>query len=536
MTNLPNKNFKNNPQNNKPHPNLSARVLPHSVEAESSVLGCILIDENAPIYILGELSATDFYMPSHRTIFSAMASIALKDKPIDIVTLVTELEALGSLDEAGGLTYLNNLSNLVPSSANFRHYTTIVKKTSTLRRLIEASGRIADKAFTGDPDDTAINFAEGEIFSLAEKFDRSKLVHASEPLSETIAEIEFKCKNPDSGRGIPTGFKRLDKMLNGWQKGDLVIIAARPSEGKTSLGMNFITKAMFDGNRRTSAGKPDPYKCAVFSLEMPSSQLLKRLVCSHAKVNMERVNAADLNAKEWKKLFATKTLVDKAHLYIDDSSLTTPIEILSKCRRLKREKGLDFIMIDYLQLMSSGKRVENRQQEVSDITRTLKIAAKELGVPIILLSQMSRDIEKRKGADKMPQMSDLRESGAIEQDADIILFIHRKYASTDLSVSEEERNRVQLVIAKHRNGERGLVDVKWKGETVTFEDVEFTSSYVPPQDSGGGNFTVSEDFIATDNNFELNDNNYQDSFVTPNQKSTEELLAVPLSSDEDEVF
>ncbi|MCL2797738.1 MAG: replicative DNA helicase [Firmicutes bacterium] len=489
------------PNNNTPkqksiqdHPNVKGRILPHSLEAEQAVLGCVMIDEYAPIHVLNEIKPDDFYSPSHREIFSAMLSIAQNDKPVDIITLVTELEGLGSLEAAGGVSYLTALSDAVPSASNYKHYTAIVKKNSVLRKLIEAAQAITDKAFTGDPDDNALQFSEAEIFALSEKFDRSKLVPVGGALTEAIQRMEFMFKNPDANRGIPTGFRRLDRILNGFQGGDLVLVAARPGQGKTSIGMNFITHAAFDGNRRTKAGKADPYKCAVFSLEMPAVQLSKRLLCSTATVNMAHANSGELSGPEWKKIYSAKSRLDKVHLYIDDSSLSTPIEILSKCRRLKREKGLDLVMIDYLQLMSSGKRVENRQQEVSDITRTLKIAAKELNVPILLLSQLNREVEKRKGGE--PQMSDLRESGAIEQDADIILFIHRKYGPTDQSVDEETRNMVQLIIAKHRNGELGTVDVRWRGDFVTFEDVD-TAGYlgkaVPP---GGGereSFVMSAD-------------------------------------------
>jgi len=513
------------------HPNVKTRVLPHSIEAEQAFLGCVMIDENGAMNVLGDLKSDDFYSPSHRTAFEAMVSVALKDKPVDIVTVITELESLGLTEQAGGLTYLNSLPNMFPYAADYTHYGQIIKKNSVLRKLIEAAGKIADHAFTGDPTDDAIPFSESEVYAISEKFDKKKLVKANEPLQRTVDEIEEYHRNPELKRGIPTGFKRLDKILNGWQKSDLVIIAARPSEGKTSLGMNFITKAIFDNNRRTAAGKPDPLKCAVFSLEMSSEQLLKRLLCSVAKVGMDRVNAANLTGAEWKKIHQAKSLIDKTHLYLDDSSLTNPVEILSKCRRLKREKGLDMIMVDYLQLMSSGKRVESRQQEVSDITRTLKIAAKELEVPIILLSQMSRDIEKRKGEGKMPQMSDLRESGAIEQDADIILFIHRKYAANDMTVSDDIKNQVQLIIAKHRNGERGIVDVRWNGANVSFEDVDFNPSLQAPPESGAS----SGDFSGLDASYS-NAPPLQDSFSVPADADIERIMAVPMDSDDDDIF
>jgi len=520
----------------KEHPNLKARVLPHSLEAEQAVLGCLLIDESAPLHIMGELKSDDFYSPMHRTAFAAMQAVALKDKPVDIVTVITELEAQGLTEDAGGLSYLNSLPHLYPSAANFSSYTATVKKLSVLRRLIGSAGKIADRAFTGDTEDNSIQFAESEIYALSEKFDKKKLVHASEPLGRFMDELEALYQDPSLKKGIPTGFKRLDKLLNGFQKSDLFIVAARPSEGKTALGMNFISSAIFDGNRRTKAGKPDPYKCAVFSLEMSAEQLQKRLLCSVAKVGMEKVNSAhELSGSEWKKLHNAKAKISKAQLYIDDSSLTTPVEILSKCRRLKREKGLDMVMIDYLQLMSSGKRTDNRQQEIADITRTLKIAAKELEVPIILLSQMSRDIEKSKGKGgegRKPQMSDLRESGAIEQDADVILFIHRKYAINDKSVDESERNKVQFIIAKHRNGERDDIDVRWNGSNVSFEDVDFNPALnrsAPPESSGGNFIIDTDDYSGGGGDFGDN--------TKEHVRSTEELKAVPLTTNSvDDIF
>ncbi|MCL2061022.1 MAG: replicative DNA helicase [Firmicutes bacterium] len=472
------------------HPNLAARIPPHSLEAEQAVLGCVMIDEGAAVSILNDLKSDDFYAPQNRDILAAMQQIFSKNKPVDIVTLVTELEALGRLEAAGGLSYLTTLSNAVPSAANYGHYSAIVQKNALLRKLIDAGQRIIDKSFTGDIDDNALAFAEEEIFAIAKKRERSSLLELRAPLNEVIQRIEFLHKNPDAARGIPTGFKRLDKILNGFQPSDLILVAARPGQGKTSIGMNFLQHAVFDTNRRTPANKPDPYKCAVFSVEMSAQQIVKRLLCSEAGVNMSRVNSGDLTAKEWKNLYAAKVRLDNAHMYIDASGQPTPAEILSKCRRLQREKGLDLVLIDYLQLLSAGKRTDNRQQEVAEITRALKLGAKDLGVPIILLSQMSREIEKRSG-DKKPQMSDLRESGAIEQDADVIVFIHRKHAPDDPNVDPETRNKVQLIIAKHRNGELGTVDVLWHGETVTFKDLEYAPRSAPPE-TAGGSFTMSD--------------------------------------------
>ncbi|MCL2862129.1 MAG: replicative DNA helicase [Firmicutes bacterium] len=539
----------------KQHPNISARILPSSYESEQAVLGCVLIDEYAPSLVLTELNTSDFMSFAHREIFNAAQHLTNNDKPVDALTVAETLKGMGSLDSIGGIGYLNQLTNLVPSASNLKHYTGIVKKTSILRKLIESANKISDKAYTGDIENNALAFAEAEIFSLAEKLDSSKLKPSSEGLREAISRMEMLFRDPDAARGIPTGFKRLDRILNGFQKSDLVLVAARPGQGKTSIGMNFILNAALNSNRRTDAGNPNPYKCAVFSLEMGASQIAKRMLCARAKVNMKGANSGDLKPDEWKRIYQAKSGLDKAHIYIDDSSLTTPIEILSKCRRLKREKGLDLVMVDYLQLMSSGKnRIESRQQEVAEITRTMKIAAKELDVPIILLSQMSRDIEKRgtKKAVARPQMSDLRESGAIEQDADIILFIHREHDSNDRTVDEVTRSKVELIIAKHRNGETGSIDLKWQGEYTSFVDVDY-SPEPPPPSSQNSQFTIHDDnesdipLSKTENkniagvssaNPKKTDNIPPE--PSPNQafaaKTAKELLDVKVPTDDDDIF
>ena len=453
----------------KVHPNVAARVLPHSDDAEQAVLGCVLIDEDAPVAIISELKPEDFYEPAHKQIFSAMSALYNRDKPIDYVTLVEELTEAGVIDSVGGMSYIISLTNYVPSAANYRHYLEIVKKTSTLRKLISSSQQIMDIAYSGDAEDKALSFAEGEIYGIAEKQDRGTLIDMNEAVDRAFKIMDEKQADPTAQRTVPIPFTKLNELLGGFHPSDLVLIAARPASGKTSLGMNFISHAALDKSRKTPAGKVDPFKCAVFSLEMSAEQIATRLLCSVAKVSMEHVNSGMRTVQENMRLVEAQRKLGEAKVFIDDSSLTTPIEILSKCRRLKREQGLDLILVDYLQLMSSGKRVESRQQEVSDITRTMKIAAKELNVPILLLSQMSRDIEKR--TDKTPQMSDLRESGAIEQDADIIIFLHREHSPTDMTVDEDTRTKCDLIVAKHRNGRTDKVTVRWHGEYTTFTDL-----------------------------------------------------------------
>ncbi len=459
------------------HPNAKARIVPQNNEAEQALLGCVLIDEYAPNEILSMLAPEDFYTTAHQLIFEAMKNIYAENKPIDIITLVQQLESMGSMEAVGGINYLTSLSNIVPSASNYAHYLEIVRQNKLRRKIIDSANKIANVAYAGDED--PMSYAEKEIFALGEGNFRSTLKPISESVGEAIERMEMIERDPLFFKGIPTGFKMLDNLLNGFQNGDLIIIAARPGQGKTSIGMNFIQAAAF-AERTTETGKKTPIRAAVFSLEMPAVQLARRMLCSVAKVDMTKANSGHLGSNEWNRLMLAKTKLDKANIYIDDTSNTSPVDIISKCRKLKRERGLDIVMIDYLQLMSAGKRVENRQQEISDITRTLKVAAKELNVPILLLSQLSRKVEDRK--EKVPVMSDLRESGAIEQDADIIMFLYRQYSDNDKNISDEERNAVQLIIAKHRNGQTDTIDLTWHGAYVSFEEKD---AALPKADKGG---------------------------------------------------
>lgn len=481
------------------HPNVAARILPHSDEAEQALLSCVLIDEDAPITILSELKADDFYQPQHKEIFQAMLNLYNRDRPIDFVTLVQEVEEMGISEKIGGVTYISSLSNYVPAADNYTHYLEIVKKDSLLRQLIASSQSIMDKAYSIDADDQALGFAESEIFRLSEKNDRGSMIPMSEAVERAVKTMDDKQKNPTEQNTIPIPFAGLNEMLGGFHNSDLVLIAARPGQGKTSLGMNLISHAALDKSRTTLAGKPDPFRCAVFSLEMSAEQIATRLLCSVAKVSMNHVKNGTRTPEEIQRIVQAQNKLRSAKIFVDDSALTTPIEILSKCRRLKRTHGLDLVMVDYLQLMHSGKRVESRQQEVSEITRTMKIAAKELDVPILLLSQMSRDIEKRD--DKRPQMSDLRESGAIEQDADIIVFLYREHDPQDQTVPEDERTKCDIIVAKHRNGETGKVTVRWHGEYTTFEDLN-QPRRSSDENYGGGqrtSFVMDNDAPVSDN-------------------------------------
>ncbi len=439
----------------------NAKIMPHSVEAEQAILGCILIDENVPVEVMSKLGGEDFYIDAHSTIFEAMNKIYNSNAPVDFVTLSDELDKAGQLEQVGGIEYLTTLTNVVPSAVNFSHYMNIVKRDSVLRKLISSGQKIIENSYESDDKTEALSYAEKLIFEIAQNEDTTSLEHIGDALKSVIDKFDKISKNKDVLRGMATGFKDLDRLTNGLQNSDLILLAARPGVGKTSFAMNVVTNIAITQKKR----------CAIFSLEMPKTQLAQRALCSVACVSMAKALKGELSVDEWKAIWAAnKKLVD-AGLYIDDSSMNTPIDILSKCRRLKREGGLDLVMIDYLQLMNSGGKVkDNRQQEISEITRYLKIAARELDVPIIVLSQLSRAVETRK--DHRPVLSDLRESGSIEQDADIVMFIYKAEMYNDVP-NEDEPGVCELNIAKHRNGSLDTIKLRWFGEYTTFTDIDF---------------------------------------------------------------
>lgn len=438
------------------------KIMPHNIEAEQSVLGCILIDVSAQADILGIMKEEDFYTETHRSIFSVMTKIYQKSIPVDFITLSDQLDKDKLLDKVGGLTYITTLTNAVPSAANFKYYCDIVKADSIRRKLISSGQRIIEDAYENENKDKSLQFAEKEIFDIAEKQQRSALEHVGAPngaIKHVIDKFDQIAKDPTSLKGIPTGFTEFDQITNGLQNSDLILLAARPGVGKTSFSMNILVNAATQHNK----------KCAIFSLEMSREQLMQRAICSLAKVSMAKALNGTMDAEEWKRIWTATKKLEQSGLYVDDSSLTTPADVLTKCRRLKAKEDIDLIMIDYIQLMSSGsnKKNENRQNEVSDISRNLKITAKELNVPIIVLSQLSRDVEKASRPDHKPVLSDLRDSGAIEQDADIVLFLYNPEKYNDIP-QQDEPGTVELIIAKHRNGRTGTVKLRWIGEYTTF--------------------------------------------------------------------
>lgn len=451
------------------HPNVMGQVPPHSDEAEKALLCCMMIDENVPIEIMHFVRAEDFYYRSHENIYRAMSRIWNDNRPIDLVTVTQELDGMGLLADVGGAQYISVLSGFLASSANYKAHAEIIKKNSQLRQLMTAANDILKKCYASEDALETLQYAEKVISDVAEQQGVSALMPFEDAVNEAVADFDAIYRDPKSKKGLPTGFRDLDYLLGGLGAGDLVIIAARPGQGKTSIGMNIVGKVATAHIRDGEASKTEqPAVCAIFSLEMPASQLAKRMICSLAQVDFAKMSKGEIkSADEWRKITNARASLCMSKIFVDDTSLTTPMDILSKCRRLKREqKRLDLVMVDYLTLMSSGKRTENRQQDVSEISRMMKLAAKELGVPILLLSQLSRESEKNK---RRPQMSDLRESGAIEQDADIILFIYREHANDEQS---PDRNVAELIVGKHRNGPLGTVKLRWVGEHVSFTDFD----------------------------------------------------------------
>lgn len=455
------------------HPNVKARAMPSDDDAERALLACMMMNNDAAVKFIPQLKENDFYSIVHRAIFHAMKNLNESAKSVEFITVVNQVVQDGILDEKTAVDYITRMSDIISSVANAAVYFEVVKKNSALREIINIATEMADRAFAYDPDGNAVANAESQIYKLCIGQARRDLVKITEPLVEVIGDIEERCKNSNAFRGVTTGFKKLDAYLGGGlQNSDLILIAGRPGDGKTSLAMNIAKNAAFAKNLKADARTPN-YSVAVFSLEMSSAQLVRRMLCSDANVDMYKAVSGTLSKLDWRKLDEASRRFETVNIYIDDTTQITPSEILSKCRKMKSQVGLDLIMIDYLQLMTSGKYSDSRVLEIAEMTRTLKVAAKELNVPIIVLSQLSRDIEKRK--ESAPMLSDLRDSGAIEQDADIILFITHK-------VKGERENQSQVVIGKNRNGATGNVPMIWHKTNTTFKEMD-DDDYSPSMSS-----------------------------------------------------
>ena len=446
------------------------KVPPHSLEAEQSVLGGLMLDAEAWDKIADAISEEDFYRRDHRLIFRSISELMDLGQPCDAVTISEFLDRQGTLEEAGGLAYLGRLAQDTPSASNVRAYAVIVRERAVLRELISAGGDIADSAFRPDgrsvPD--LLDQAEQRVFQIAERGARrgAGFVALKKILPATVDRLDLLSNSDGDISGLSTGFTELDRMTTGLQKGDLVIVAGRPSMGKTSLAMNMAENAAIGSNTAV----------AIFSMEMPSEQLAFRMIASVGRVNQSHLRTGNFSDEDWSRINSAVTIMSQAPIFIDDTPALTPSEVRARARRLKREHNLGLIVVDYLQLMQGSGAKENRTTEISEISRSLKALAKELEVPVIALSQLNRGVEQR--TDKRPVMSDLRESGAIEQDADIIMFIYRE------EVYDKETHRkgiADIIIAKQRNGPIGEVSLTFLGEYTKFENYA-GDSYA------GGNF------------------------------------------------
>lgn len=433
------------------------KVMPHNKEAEQSILGAMLIDADCVTLVFESLTDNDFYIEANRLIYEAMQALFNRDMAIDLVTVSEELALREQLAAIGGVEYLAYLASTLPTTANLKQYLDIVQDKALLRRLIRASGEIMDLGYS--PGAASKNIADEAgrlIFDVLENQQQKGIVHIKDILLQTHDRLAVIYQNKGKMTGSPTGITDLDRMLNGLQKSDLILIAARPSMGKTSFALNIATHAAVHG------GVP----VAIFSLEMSSVQLVSRIISSEMLIDSNHLRTGELTDDDWEKIAASLTNLGQAPIYINDSSNVTISDIRAKCRRLKLEHNLGLVVIDYLQLMQ-GTRSENRQQEISDISRSLKILAKELDVPIVALSQLSRAPEQR--SEHRPMLSDLRESGAIEQDADIVMFLYRDDV---YNPDTEKKNVAECIIAKHRSGSTGTVEMFWAGQYTRFMNLD----------------------------------------------------------------
>ena len=439
---------------------LGAKVPPYSLEAEQSVLGAMLNDEESVAVALENLSPEDFYRAENKEVFSAMLTLFEQNKPIDVVTVCDVLSQKQVLESIGSGEFIANLAISVQTTANIKYYVDIIKEKSLLRNLIDASGQISRLSYEASEAPAAIaETAEKLIFDVLQGKTSKSLSIIGDVVQKNFARLEELQGMNSRITGLETGFSHLDFILSGFQKGTLNILAARPGIGKTSFALN-IAKHVAIRNK---------VPVAVFSLEMSEEELTNRIISSQAMVDSEKLKTGRLDTNDWERLMQAAVPMSEAPLYIDDTSMISVTEIRSKCRRLKLEHGLGLVIVDYLQLMQGKGRSESRQQEVSEMSRALKILAKELEVPVLTLSQLSRSIETR--TDKTPVLSDLRESGAIEQDADVVMFLHKPESEEE---EEGPNTMAELIIAKHRSGSTGRVKLMWRPNITTFLSVDNT--------------------------------------------------------------
>ena len=432
------------------------RIPPHSVEAEQSVLGSILLDKDAMISVSETLVPEDFYKEAHKVIYESMLKLYNSQSEIDLITLTDELRDQGYLDDIGGIAYITSLSTVVPTTSNIKYYVNIVKEKSISRQLISAANDIINLGYDGSAKvEYVLENAEKKIFDISQERATNDFQPINQVISEALSMLEKLYEEKNDVTGLTTGFRDLNKKINGLQRSDLLLIAARPAMGKTAFALNLVQNAALKGDASV----------AVFSLEMSKEQLVQRMIASQSTVELKKIKTGTLADNDWPRITDGMAILSGAKIHIDDTPGIKISELRSKCRKLKIEKGLDLVLIDYLQLMEGEGQNESRQQEIAKISRSLKILAKELDCPVVALSQLSRAPEQR--ADHRPMLSDLRESGSIEQDADIVMFLYRdEYYNPDT----EKKNIGEVIVAKNRHGETGTVELVWFGGIQKFAD------------------------------------------------------------------
>ena len=438
------------------------KLLPQNIEAECGVLGSIIIDPEAIVQVADFLVPDDFYRDAHRTIYEVILQLYEQHEPADFITICDELERRNKLEDIGGASYITSLVNQVPTSGNVEYYGRIVERTAILRRLIHAAGQIAAIAYEEGDADVALEKAEQLIFNISQRHSRIDFSLLRDILAEYMQKLDQLHEHRGNIVGVPTGFTDLDRLTGGLQRSDLIILAARPAVGKTSLSLSLAHNAAVKYQ----------HSVAIFSLEMSKEQLVQRLLSMDAGIDQQRLRTGWIEDEEWERIIYAMGTLSEANIWIDDTAGISTVEMRSKARRLHAEHGIDLIIVDYLQLMQAtvgGKRNENRVQEISEISRNLKGLARELNIPVLALAQLSRAVESRQS--KVPQLSDLRESGSIEQDSDIVMFIYRD----DVYNPESERKNIaDIIVAKHRNGPVGEVSLYFQASQTRFRDLEVT--------------------------------------------------------------
>jgi len=441
------------------------KIPPQAIDLEEAVLGAIMLEKDAVISVLDILQPLSFYKEAHQKIYRAIVDLSSNQKPIDILTVTEELRSRKELEEVGGPFYITQLTSRVASAAHIEYHARIVAQKFIQRELIRVSTDIQNRAYDDSIDvDDLLDMSEQELFEIAEGNIKRETARINVLMQMAIEQIEEASKREDSLSGVPSGYTKLDRITSGWQKSDLIIVASRPSMGKTAFALSMARNISVEHNKPV----------AVFSLEMSSLQLVNRLIVSETELPSNRIRNGNLDEKEWKQLDAKIKSLVEAPLFIDDTPAISIFELRAKCRRLKLQYHVELIIVDYLQLMSGPVEARgNREQEVSNISRSLKAIAKELNVPIIALSQLNRSVEMRSGS-KRPQLSDLRESGAIEQDADMVIFIHRpeKYGITEDEDGNSTVGLAEIIVAKHRNGPVGDIQLRFRDETAKFVDLD----------------------------------------------------------------